>query len=70
MPGQEFMRWCDIVGVRFAADIVDRLGVHRNTAQTWLAQARNGDDVPIKPPIAYAMSAIAAGLKPWGQNDD
>ncbi|MBY6239788.1 hypothetical protein [Methylosinus sp. Sm6] len=67
MTAQEFLHWMEAVGARFAADIVERIGVNRNTAQEWLALAKDGRDVSIKRSIALAMSASAAGLSPWGE---
>lgn len=65
MKAQDFLAWMDAVGARFAADMVEKIGINRNTAQEWLALAKDGHDVPVKRSVALAMSAVAQGLKPW-----
>jgi hypothetical protein len=69
MQAQDFLAWMDAVGARFAADVVEKLGISRNTAQEWLALAKDGQDVPVKRVVALAMSAVAQGLKPWDEYD-
>ncbi|OCC05146.1 hypothetical protein BA190_09525 [Labrys sp. WJW] len=70
MRGQDFLRWMDVVGARFAGDVAERLGTGRNIAQRWLALAKAGEDVPVQHSYALAMSALASGLKPWGSSPD
>jgi hypothetical protein len=65
MTAQEFSEWMDATGCRFAADIVEKIGLSRNLAQRILSDVKDGKDVEIKPTVALAMSAAAAGLEPW-----
>jgi len=69
MEARDFLRWMQAVNARFAADISERLDINRNTAQQWLALAKEGKDVPVKRTIALAMSAVAQGLKAWDEYD-
>jgi hypothetical protein len=69
MRARDFLAWMETVGARFAADVVEKIGVNRNTAQEWLALAKDGQDVPVKRSVALAMSAVAQGLKPWDEYD-
>lgn len=74
MRAQEFNEWACKTGIRSAADMVRATGMSRNLAQEIYKAAAEGRDVEIKRSLALAMSAIAAGLKPWGEqegdNDD
>jgi len=65
MDGQDFLDWMNKAGCKHAADIVRTLGVGRNQAQTWLADAKDGKAVVVKTTVALAMSATAASLSPW-----
>lgn len=65
MKAQDFHKWCEVAGAKFAADFTRLIGVNRNTAQEFYAAAERGEDVPIKRPVALAMSAVAQGLRPW-----
>ena len=67
MTAQRFDAWRETVGARFAADFVRLLGVHRSVAEPWLTLAKAGADAPVRHPEAFAMSAIAQGLKPWDE---
>ncbi|MCJ8138454.1 hypothetical protein [Falsirhodobacter halotolerans] len=69
MTSQDFLAWMQQTEHRFAADIVRSLGVSRNIAQRWVADAQAGQDIDIKPATALAMSAIVAKLKPWGSKE-
>lgn len=68
MEARDFLRWMEAVGARFAADVVEKIDVNRNTAQQWLALAKEGRDVPVKRTVALAMSAAVHGLEPWGED--
>jgi hypothetical protein len=70
MRAQDFLAWMDAVQARFAADVSASIGVNRNTAQEWLALARDGNDVPVKRTIALAMTAAALGALPWGDDEE
>ncbi len=69
MTGPDFLEWMDVAGCKNAADIVRTLGVGRNQAQSWLADAKEGKAVSVKPTVALAMSAVAAPLDPWPHKD-
>ncbi|HEY8262383.1 MAG TPA: hypothetical protein VIG55_14310 [Methylosinus sp.] len=68
MKAQDFLAWIGAVNARYAANVIELLDVSRNTAQEWVASAKEGRDVPVKR-IALAMSAVARGLKPRDQYD-
>ncbi len=70
MDSQDFLKWMDVVGISKASEIVQKIGVHRNTAQAMLASANKGDTVEVKETFALAMSAVAAGLPAWGHNEE
>lgn len=69
MTGLDFLDWMNKAGCHNAADIVRTLGVGRNQAQTWLADAKDGKAVTVRPSVALAMSATAAALPPWPHKD-
>src|SRR5579871_6180322 len=65
MQAQEFLTWAEKVGVRFASDLVDKLGINRNTAQRIWKEVKAGGEVEVGRPLALAMAAVAAGAPPW-----
>ncbi len=66
MTSEDFKSWMNETGIRRASQIVALLGVARNSAQIWVNDAKAGRDVKIKPTVALAMSAVAAGIPAWG----
>jgi len=54
--------------VRFAADIAREIGVHRNTAQRWLAAVEAGESIDVKMTARLAMRAAAKGDDPWPES--
>lgn len=64
------MAWRNATGCRFAERFVDAVGVSRGTAQGYYRAAKDGRDVPISKSIALAMAAVAAGLRPWGEQPE
>jgi hypothetical protein len=69
MKAQDFLDWADKTGNRHAADLVRETGMSRNDAQKLYRAAKAGEDLEIRQTLALAMSAIAAGLKPWGERE-
>lgn len=70
MKAQDFLDWAEKTGNRFAADMVRETGMSRNDAQKLYRAAKSGEDVEIRRQLALAMSAIAAGLGPWGETGE
>lgn len=69
MTAHDFKEWTEKTGMRFAADFLRATGVSRPTAEEIYKAAKAGNEVPIKRQLALAMSAIAAGLGPWGEDE-
>lgn len=65
MKAQDFLSWMDAVGARFGTDVMDILGLSRNTATQLVTAAKAGQDLDIKRTVALAMSATAQKLRPW-----
>ena len=66
MKAEQFIDWMQKTGCRSAADIVRCLDLGRNSAQVMVASAEAGEDIELKRTVALAMSAVANGLRPWG----
>lgn len=70
MKAQDFLDWAEKTSMRFAADFIRATGVSRPVAEEIYKAAKSGRHVPIKRQLALAMSAIAAGLGPWGETGE
>ena len=68
MKAQDFLDWMDAVNISKAVKIVRLLGVSRNMAQLWVANAQDGKDVEIKRTVALTMRATAKNQKPLGES--
>ena len=65
MKAQDFLDWCDAMGIKTAGDAAEALGASRNTTQPWFVAAKDGLDVPVKKTTALAMSALYHRLDEW-----
>lgn len=61
------MAWMDAVGARYGVEVMEILGLSRNTATQMVTAAKAGEDVEVKRTVALAMSAAAQKLKPWDE---
>ena len=66
MKAQAFTDWMQATGHKTAGSVGEALGLSRNIAQRIVADAKSGADLDLKKTVELAMSAVAQGLKPWG----